>query len=140
MEPLSSAASIIAVIQLTESIVQICGTYISKVRDAKEDVIRLQQNTRALTVVLEALDNLLHEPKGSEMSTSQRLRSDITDCSSSLTSLKDKIDPETTQKPMRKWGFRAIKWPLKRTEVDKAVSDIERYKTLFSLGLQIDQA
>ncbi|KAF4230403.1 hypothetical protein CNMCM6457_005979 [Aspergillus fumigatiaffinis] len=139
MEPLSGAASVIAVIQLTGTIIQICGAYISKVKDAKDDIIRLQQNIRALAVVLEALDNLLREPKGSEMSTLLRISRDIVDCSSSLTTIKKKIDPERTQKQIRRWGLRAIKWPLKRTDVDKAVSDIERYKALFSLALQIDQ-
>ncbi|KAL2816634.1 Quino protein amine dehydrogenase [Aspergillus cavernicola] len=129
MEPLSGAASIIAVVQLTETVIRICGTYISKVKDAKDGIIRLQQNTRALTVVLKALDILLHEPKGSELSTSQTLSSDIANCFSSLTSLKEQIDPEVTQRPMRRWGIRAIQWPLKRTELDKAISDIERMTT-----------
>lgn len=136
---MEAAASVIAVIQLTGVIAQICGTYTSKVKDAREDIVHLQQTIRSLTVTLEALDNILHEPNVTGPNISQRTGSEIASCFSSLESLKNKIDPETTQKPMRRWGVRAWKWPLKAAEVDKAVNDIERYKSLFSLGLQIDQ-
>ncbi|KAB8237118.1 uncharacterized protein BDW43DRAFT_297519 [Aspergillus alliaceus] len=139
MEPLSGAASVIAVIQLTGTIIQICSTYIGKVKDAKEDIIRLQQSIKALAVVLEALNKLLHELKGSELSTSRKLLSDVAYCSSTLTKLRERIDPDSTQKSRRRWTFHALKWPLKRTEVDKAVNDIMEYKTLFSLALEIDQ-
>ena len=53
--------------------------------------------------------------------------------------LKEKIEPETTQRHMRKWGLRAFKWPLERSEVDDAISEIERYKTTFGLSLLVDQ-
>ncbi|KAE8389669.1 hypothetical protein BDV23DRAFT_184267 [Aspergillus alliaceus] len=139
MEPLSGAASVIAVIQLTGTIIQICSTYIGKVKDAKEDIIRLQQSIKALAVVLGALNKLLHESKGSELSTSRKLLSDVAFCSSTLTKLRERIDPDSTQKSRRRWTFHALKWPLKRTEVDKAINDIVEYKTLFSLALEIDQ-
>jgi hypothetical protein len=41
MEPLSGAASVIAVIQLTGAIAQICGSYIRKVDEARQDIIHL---------------------------------------------------------------------------------------------------
>jgi hypothetical protein len=139
MEPLSGAASVIAVIQLTGKIVEICGGYINKVKNVKQDILRLQQEIRGLTEVLEMLDNLLRGPDSSTLTTSRKLFDDVTKCSSTLTRLKEKIDPETTQRPLRRWGLRALKWPLERGEVAEAINDVKGYQSLFSLALQVDQ-
>ncbi|ODM21879.1 hypothetical protein SI65_02723 [Aspergillus cristatus] len=139
MDPLSGAASVIAVIQLAAAITQICGTYLNKVKDAKRDIHRFQEEVIALAHVLQSLDELLHGPNSAKITATQDLVNNITTCSSALAKLKEKIEPETTQRHMRKWGLRAFKWPLKRLEVDDAISEIERYKTMFSLSLLVDQ-
>lgn len=136
MEALSSAASVIAVVQITGSIVQICGGYISKVKSAKQDILRLQQEVSSLGEVLRMLNELLHGPDSTKLTTSHTLFNDVANCSSTLTILKEKIDLETTQNPMRRWGLRAFKWPLQHTEVEKVISDIKGYISLFSLALQ----
>jgi hypothetical protein len=41
MDGLSSAVSVVAVIQLTGSLVKICGGYIQEVKDARDDIITL---------------------------------------------------------------------------------------------------
>ena len=43
MDGLSSAASVIAVIQLAGSIVKICGDYIQEVKKARDEILELQQ-------------------------------------------------------------------------------------------------
>ena len=40
---------------------------------------------------------------------------------------------------MRKMGLRALKWPLKRTEMEAIIQNLERYKSSFNLSLQLDQ-
>lgn len=139
MEALSGAASVIAVIQVAGSIAQICGGYISKVKNANQDICHLQQEVSRLGEVLKTLYELLRGRDGGKLITSDALFHDVANCSSTLANLKKKIDPETTQNPMRKWGLRALKWPLQHAEVEKVISDIERYKSLFSLALQVDQ-
>lgn len=136
---LSGTASVIAVIQLAAAIIQICGTYLNKVKDAKQDINRFQEEVIALTHVLQSLDKLLHGPNSAKITVTQVLVNNITTCSSTLTKLKEKIKPETTQRRMRRWGLQAFKWPLKRSEVDDAISEIERYKAMFVLSLQVDQ-
>lgn len=139
MEPLSGAASIIAVIQLTGAIAQICTSYIGKVKEARQDIIHLHEEVDALSLVLKSFNQLLHDPSSTNLIASQDLVDNITKCSLALTMLKKKIDPEITQRRMRKWGLRAFRWPLKREEVVKAIGEIERYKTLFQLSLLVDQ-
>ena len=138
MDPLSGAASVIAVVQLTGSIIQICGKYISNVKNATQDIRRLEEKIAALANVLQSLDELLRGSNG-KITALKHLVGNITTCSLALTELKNKMDPETTQKGMRKWGLRAFKWPLARSEVDSVIGEIEWYKTTFALSLQVDQ-
>ncbi|CAG8184312.1 unnamed protein product [Penicillium nalgiovense] len=139
MDPLSGVASVIAVIQLTGGIVQICGKYLNNVKNATQDILRFQEKIAALAKVLQSLDELIRGSDGNKLTATQDLVDNIAKCSSALTILKEKINPETTQKRMRKWGLRALKWPLARSEVDFAIMELESYKTTFALSLQVDQ-
>ncbi|KAF9886658.1 carbamoyl-phosphate synthase (glutamine-hydrolyzing) cpa2 [Aspergillus nanangensis] len=133
------AASVIAVIQITGAITQICGSYISKVKEARQDILRLQEEIDALSQTLKSLEKLLHNQNSTKPGTSQNLVDNVAKCSSTLTRVRDRINPEATQTPMRKWGLRALKWPMKSEETMKFISEIERYKTLFGLSLLVDQ-
>ncbi|KAJ5151368.1 uncharacterized protein N7482_010620 [Penicillium canariense] len=139
MDPLSGAASVIAVIQLTGSIVQICGQYLNNVKNARRDIQRFQEQVAALANVLQSLDELTRGSNGKQLTATQGLIDNIAECSLALTSLKEKIDPQVTQRRMRTWGLRAFKWPLTRLEVDHAIMELEGYKSTFALSLQVDQ-
>ncbi|KAJ5394001.1 uncharacterized protein N7487_011642 [Penicillium crustosum] len=56
MDGLSSAASVIAVIQLAGSIVKICGDYIQEVKKARDEILELQQAVTDLEGVLRELN------------------------------------------------------------------------------------
>ncbi|KAF5860731.1 hypothetical protein ETB97_001238 [Aspergillus alliaceus] len=139
MDGLSPAASVIAVIQLSASIVNICGSYIWDVKNAREDIVALQGAVAGLEGVLQQLKELLQGPTGARLSTSHTLARDISKCLFVVSDLKGKIDPGSGKKFMRKVGFRALKWPLKRSEVEGLTKDIEKYKSSFTLSLQVDQ-
>lgn len=139
MEPLSSTASVIAVVQLTGLITQICGKYLKNVENAKRDIQHFQEKIIALAQVLQSLNELLRGSNGIELTATKSLVDNIATCHSALTKLKEKIDPETTQGHMRKWGLRAFKWPLTQLELNNALNEIEGYKTTFSFSLQVDQ-
>lgn len=102
MDPLSGAASVIAVIQLTGGIVQICGKYLNNVKNATQDIQRFQEKIAALAQVLQSLDELIRGSDGNKLTATQDLVDNIAKCSSALTNLKEKINPETTQRRMRK--------------------------------------
>lgn len=139
MDPLSCAASVIAVIQLTGKIAEICGCYIRKAKNANRDILDLQQKISGLAEVLQMLEKLLHEPDGSRLATSRKLFDHVTECSSTLTKVKEKIDPEATRRSIRRL-VGALKWPLEQAEVAEAIGAIDDYKSSFSLALQVDQA
>jgi hypothetical protein len=70
MDGLSTAASIIAVVQVTGSIVKICGGYIKRVKDARKDILSLQHEVVGLTGLLEKLGELLHGSSRAKLPTS----------------------------------------------------------------------
>ncbi|PLB48213.1 hypothetical protein P170DRAFT_456819 [Aspergillus steynii IBT 23096] len=96
---METTASIIAVIQLTGIIVKLCGGYIREVKDARDEVLNLQRAGKFLPV-------------------SSRLASDITDCLADLQALETKLDPGKGKSLIRKVGLRALKWPLRKIEVE----------------------
>lgn len=139
MDGLSSAASVIAVIQLTGSLVTICSGYIQKVKHARDEIIILQRAAESLRQIFQDLLKFLQDSNKKRLPTSLRLASDITDCLSDLRALEARLDPGKGKKLMRKVGLRALKWPLKRTEVEGVTRNLERYKSSFLLTLQVDQ-
>ncbi|KAL4750943.1 hypothetical protein BDW72DRAFT_193470 [Aspergillus terricola var. indicus] len=139
MDGLSSAVSVFAVIQLTGSLVELCRGYIQKVKGARDEISNLQQAITGLHGTLQDLQSLIESKEGKALPTSSRLIGNLTDCLSDLHALKANLDPEKT-KLMRKLGWRALKWPLKRTEVEEVIQKLERYKTSFILSLQVDQS
>jgi hypothetical protein len=139
MDGLSSAASVIAVIQLTGSIVKICGSYLQEAKDARDQIFALQRTVAGLESILQKLNELLQGPCDAKLGTSSSLVNDISDCLSLLEGLREKINPIRGGRMMKRLGIRALKWPLKHTEVDKAIHDLERYKSSFILSLQVDQ-
>jgi predicted RNase H-like nuclease (RuvC/YqgF family) len=139
MDGLSLAASVIAVIQLTGSLVKLCGGYIQEVRNAREEILTLQRAITGLHDTIKDLQKNLQENKAKSLSTSSRLPSDITACLSDLQALEARLDPGKGKTLMRKIGLRALKWPLKRMEVEGLTQNLERYKSSFLLSLQVDQ-
>jgi hypothetical protein len=138
MDGLSVAASVVGVIQLAGAISKLCGGYIQDVKDARADIIALQQTIKGLVSVLEKLVDALNNPN-SRLSITSALKDEIRTCLSTLEALEAKVNMGKGKKAMRKLGFRALKWPLKRSEVEKVMGYIERSKSSFSLSLQADQ-
>ncbi|KAK4928995.1 hypothetical protein LTR66_016191, partial [Elasticomyces elasticus] len=139
MESVSAAASVIGVIQLTGSIVKLCGGYLQEMKNAREDIIALQRSIAGLEGTVQKLFEFLQGPDATNLPTSSLLVNNVTDCLSDLGALEDKINPGKGKSMMRKLGVRAFKWPLKRAEVEKIIDGLERYKSSFTLSLQIDQ-
>jgi hypothetical protein len=138
MDPLSCAASVIAVIQLAGALADVCGDYIKKVKNAQKDINDLNGEINSLKSILESLNSVLRGPAGDKLVTLQKISDDIGKCKVILKNLSDKINPQTTQSSIRRQGFRHWKWPLQRQEIDEAISQLKGYTSLFVAALQID--
>lgn len=109
IDGLSLAASVIAVIQLTRSLVKLCGGYIQEVQNVWEEILTLQQAIIGLQDTLQDLQNNLQENKAKGLPTSLQLPSNITACLSELQALEVKLDPGKGKSVIRKIGLQALK-------------------------------
>jgi hypothetical protein len=139
MEGISAAASVIGIIQLAGSIVKICGGYLQEVKHARDDIIALKRTVADLESTVEKLRECLEGRDGTTLTISSSLVRSIANCLSDLGALKKSVDPGKGKDFMRRFGIRAFKWPLNRTEVGRLIQNLEGYKSSFTLSLQINQ-
>jgi hypothetical protein len=139
MAGIGEAASIIAVIQITAQVVKLCGGYLLEVNDARQDVERLRSKALALQGVLEHAQRIVKDPKSGKLPASNSVIEPLKQCVSDLQLLLTKLDPGKRGKTMKSFGLRALKWPLTKTEFEKAVETLEGYTTTFNTALLADQ-
>ncbi|KAJ5984631.1 NACHT and WD40 domain protein [Penicillium waksmanii] len=139
MDGLSSAANVFGAIALTGSIVKICGSYITEAKNARDDIFTLQRSAAGLENILLSLAKILQGRGAMELSVSSNISDDIDNCISDLEALETKINPRQKKGVMRRFGLRSLKWPIQRPEIDRLVENLERYKSLFILSMQVDQ-
>ena len=139
MDGLSCAANVFAAVELTASVVKICARFITEVKNARDDIITLQRSVADLGGILRQLKEFLESSDRSRSFVSASLIESLNDCLLDLGTLNRRIDPKNHKGIMRKFGIRAMKWPLQRPEVEKMVTNLERYKSSFILSIQVDQ-
>src|SRR5437773_9495870 len=96
MDGLSAAASVIAVVQISGQVFNLCWTYYSNVKDARNDIRRLRIEVTSLQVVLTKVAELADTPGSAKLSILNLLnQSDgpIQQCQTELVGLVAKLDP-----------------------------------------------
>lgn len=136
MDPVSAAASIIAIIQISAKLVALCRICFSEVKEAKRDIQQLRNEVITLDNILVNLRDLVDTADGSKLSI---LDTSLKQCQSSLEELVKKLEKsEGNDNTMKKFGWRALKWPFNSNNVKKAIETIERHKNMFNLALTVD--
>ena len=140
-EPLSLVASLIAVVQISGSVISCCYEYRKDVKNAPKDLLRVTNEVATLRNVVERLITLIDDEKAA----SHRYLSTLADiasadgpleiCQHDLESLQGKLEP-----PVNQW--RALKgrlmWPLREKDVLKTLASIYRTKNLLESALLVD--
>ena len=129
MERLAAAGSVIAVVQIATEITKLCASYICNVHHAHAEIQRMDSKVAALCRVLEKLEKT---PQMKDNATA------ITQCGNDLQSIQEKLEPSTKHKTMKRFGMRALKWPLTSNEVDEKVKMLEGYLLVFNTALHLD--
>ncbi|KAF2183567.1 hypothetical protein K469DRAFT_635181 [Zopfia rhizophila CBS 207.26] len=130
---------IIAVVQLSAKIVSLLSEYSSDVSHAREDISRLRDEVAALDLVLTKVQKLAEGPEAARLPTLNLLVETIKQTSPELDGLLNKLSPGRTRKTMKRIGFRALKWPLERKDLDRFVTVLERQKCTIITALNTDQ-
>ena len=141
MDPLSITASIIAVIQLTGSIVSAVYSYRRGIKNAPEGAVKIIQDLTGLSQVLEELLQLIERERSNKTSRLTSLEGlvgpdgPLESCQKTLQTLNRLLQPEN--------GWRAVKqsmvWPLKKDYITNALDEIATAKVTIGLALTVDQ-
>jgi hypothetical protein len=139
MDGLSGAASVIAVIDISSKIIAVCYQYSKAVKDAKDDIGRVQRKVGDITHILKKIERLLDSQDKTRLSTTDGLLDSLSQCLQELKDMEAKLNPGKSRKIMSRIGLRALKWPFTSKQVDKIVSTLEGFEQAFTLALQVDQ-
>ncbi|KAJ4235454.1 hypothetical protein NW757_013525 [Fusarium falciforme] len=139
MEGLGVAANIIAVVDLSAKVATLCLQYSKEVSSARADIERLRTQVEHLEITLRAAQRLVEGTKGQSLLTSQELVGSFRNCIADLERLEKKLGPNAARPRMRRFGFRALKWPFNSKEIDQLLASLDRHEKAILLGLQIDQ-
>jgi hypothetical protein len=149
MDPLSAAASVIAVVQIADRIIDLCKAYITGVKDAPVDLRAILIEVGSVKCVLEVIELL--DSTGNGVSTIhgveilEKLRSPLEGCKEALNALEALFPPpsQTPVKGKRKrfaLSLTTLAWPFKRDKAFKFLEEIGRHKSTIALGLTTEAA
>ena len=153
MDPLSVAASIIALLQAANAVISVCYDYRSALTNSPWALVKAIEEVRDLRNVLESLEGLANQlqKEGSDadtrFSTLRLLCSDesgpLQSCQVELDKLQKKLlSPKWSQQLGRKRRalIQAFGWQVKDSDVRRSLQELGRYKATLNLALSTDQA
>ena len=148
MAEIAAAASVIAIIQITDRIVGLCKFYIETVKDVASDLRLILLEVSTLKTIFENLDFLIAHNCGVSTAVSTLSGKDgaIEGCCRSITELeklfpsdwKQTAGQNTSKKQRMKATWAALPWPLKENKARKLLDEIMRYKTTITLAITTD--
>jgi hypothetical protein len=148
MDPLSIAASVIAVIQISQSIIEVCIDYITHVSDTPNELWTILVEVGSVKSILEVL-NLLAESEGGEGRLKILCKLDgptgpLEGCKKDLKALARLIPPPSIGSDGKRGKvahcLRTLAWPLHREKARGLLENIGRYKATMSLALTTEAA
>ncbi|KAF3935356.1 hypothetical protein ABW19_dt0209518 [Dactylella cylindrospora] len=146
MDGLSTAASVIAVMQLAAAVAKVCGKYLLEVKNAKKDIEEIKAQSEAVAKLLNRTSKLLEGPHKEKLDTSQDFIASLSDCESELKALQQKLEEDFTTQALKKrnrlfsrFGAKDFKWPFSKIEIDRVVGQLEKLQQSIDRSLQIDQ-
>ncbi|KAK6356044.1 hypothetical protein TWF718_000418 [Orbilia javanica] len=138
-EAFGTAANAIAIIEVSVKIASLCLVYSKAVKNAKDDISRLQIKVEGLENVALEVKRLLSDDRNSELSTSQNLERAVASCLKQMNSVQERLNQSKGRKTMSKFGLRSLKWPFESKEVDKIIRELEASSANITSALQVDQ-
>ena len=140
-DPLSLVASLIALAQISGSIISLCYDYRRGVQRAQKDVAQILRETQSLRNVIEQLIRLLDkDDAGSEVYLPSLRNISLNDgpfseFQNDLKKLEDRL-----RSPVTKWQRlgNQLLWPLRERDVKQALESIHRMKGIVEFGLIAD--
>jgi len=149
VEALGLAASVIAVLQLTSSVISICYDYGSAAKGTNWELSDINKELEGLRNVLQQLEplakqsELAHAARDAKLQVIGLLREPLRGCFKIIKDLEDKLATPSWCDgfgPRRRAFIQALRWPMKEAETKKVLENISRFKDTLGLALAADQA
>jgi hypothetical protein len=134
-DPLSITASIVALLQLSDSVVR----YINEVKEAGQERLKISAEISGTSVLVRMLGERIEEEESNPawFPTIKSLglpNGPFEQFKQALQCIESKMAPS---KGLAKVG-KALAWPFKKDEIGKLLNTLERLKSLFHLALEND--
>ncbi|KAF4334318.1 vegetative incompatibility het-E-1 [Fusarium beomiforme] len=138
MEALGVAANVIAVVDISVKVLQVCSQYAKDVKNAAAEIQELQQEVTNLHDTATEVQTLIQSPQGTKLKASQSFQQKVNESRAILSEVKKKLQPPSKNSFRQRLGFKALKWPFQSGEVHRIVSRISKSSNSLSLILQVD--
>jgi len=139
MDPLSGAASVIAVVQVAGKVWSLCWKYYSDAQDAKPDIDRIMDYIQDLQHLFQHVQALAKGPDAAKLVASKELlERTALEFEREFKTLQKILEPGKRQGILKSFG-RRLKWPLQKEDVEKIVQLLERHKTTLITAMNCDQ-
>ncbi len=130
----------IAVGEVSTKVLSIIWKYYSDVKDAKDDIEYLANEIKDLKNVLGNVRKLLEDRSITErMPISLPMLETTKQLKLEMEALGTRLDRSKGTRTMHRVGLRALKWPLKKQQVNEFVTKLQRYKATLNLAFVADQ-
>ena len=151
-EGLALAASVIAVLQITQSVISVCYDYSAAAKGTSWEVPQVLAELESLRDVLQRLEPLAKEAEYADPTVKTRLPTLallcgpgglLENCFKEVKRLDGGLKPPgwTDRFGPRRTAFaQALRWPFKESETRKTLEKIGRFKDTLTLTITADQA
>ncbi|KAL8647369.1 MAG: hypothetical protein Q9226_006457 [Calogaya cf. arnoldii] len=149
-EPLSFTASIIAVLQLTQSVLSVCYDYSAALKGSSWELTKVKDELQGFRTVLQALEPLMREAESSSPTPNARLPTldalctpggALQSCLADLEYLEKKLKgPAWSDEfgPRRKALLQSLRWPLQEADTRRILERLARFRSTLALALNVD--
>ncbi|KAF8490583.1 hypothetical protein JB92DRAFT_1305039 [Gautieria morchelliformis] len=134
-DDLGLTASVIAVLQLTGMTINACYNYGISVKNASRDKQRILDQLFGLQKVLDSIRRLVEEDETAASSRLPALNEQLLRCRDELQSLNTALAKGLGGKGR----MQALIWPLKESEVHKALGKLGKLQDLLTTAMDVDQ-
>ncbi|TGO37662.1 hypothetical protein BHYA_0092g00450 [Botrytis hyacinthi] len=137
MDGLSTAASVIAVVQLAQAVGGALMEYYEGVKGARDDIQRLYHSIKNLESVLKSVGDLPHTLSINIQTLLENKTGTLSLCKAELDGIKKELD--TFSKQQNHIGkLKSLIWPFKKKDVDKHVDFIDKHKHDLMLAFGVE--
>ena len=135
MDGFSAFSTVSQVVALSGQIAIQCWKYYGDVKSARSDIERLRKEVVAFQDAAKEAKKLLEGPQNERLAVPESISRSLELCEVDLRDLEKQLQP----RKMRKFGLRALKWPMSSKEIDKIITMLKRHEMSLITILNVNQ-